>query len=124
MQRLDESDPRVFHAAAGLCIQLVRLPGLQREAQALYPGRDAGWVEGDARDADARVVALGDQAGEEIELPVQTARRGWIEHAPGLVGVAGLRLHHHAQSLQREGRRLTPCLFAHSAMAASPPPSK
>jgi len=52
--------------------------------------------------ADARVIPLRGQPGEEVELTIRAANGSRIQDALDLLGITRLRLHHEPEALQRK----------------------
>src|SRR4029453_16365462 len=98
-----EGDPRVLDPAAA-AVPLPQLLRLQHHPEPLHPGGHAV-VEADPGQPDPRVVALGDQAREQVQLPVGAAGAGRVAHPPGLAGVVRVGGHDHAEAADRPTRR-------------------
>ena len=79
-------------------VQFIRRPRCEDDAEPLHAGRGAAAVANDPRQANAGVVAGGDEAGQHVELAIGTAGDGRIEHARGLAGVGEVRFHDDAQA--------------------------
>ncbi len=75
---------------------------LQRDAQSLNAHRAACLVEAHPCDANVRVVAMRNQPGKQIQIPIATARRCRIQHVFRLHRITRLWLHDDPEALQLE----------------------
>ena len=99
-KRFDKGDTWILAAAAPVRSPLVIRFRLERNAQPLDTGRVAGVVECYAGDADARIVALCDEAREQVKLAIRAANSSGIQDTFNLLRIARFRLHHQPQALQ------------------------
>lgn len=80
-------------------VQLVGRLRFQDRAEPLHADRSTTAVEGYAPQPDTRVVAGGDQVGEQVERAVAPTGDSRVEHAAGLVRVGEIGFHHDPQAL-------------------------
>ena len=99
LERLDKGNAGILAAAAAVRSPLVISFRLKRNAEPLDSGRVAGFVEFYAGDADARIIALGDEPRKQVKLAIRATSGSRIQDAFDLLRIARLRLHQHSQAL-------------------------
>ena len=104
-ERFDEGDTRILAAPAAVGSSLVLSFWLQRDAEPLDGGRIAGCIELYSRNPYARVISLGNQPREKIQLTIRTTSGGRVQDTFDLMWIARFRLDHHAQALQLKSTR-------------------
>src|SRR5271154_3039110 len=106
LERFDEGDTRILAAPAAVGAPLVLRFWLQGGAEPLDGRWIAGCIELYSRNPYARVIPLGNQPREKVELTIRTTSGGRVQDTFDLMWISRFRLDHHVQPLQLKSTRL------------------